>query len=64
VRELPYSIADVELVEDVELQEALQGPAMNAVLQVRGSLLLLLMAGWLEEENGVTEAASAAYAAS
>jgi hypothetical protein len=35
VRELPYSIADVELLEDVEALEALQGAAMNAAMQVR-----------------------------
>jgi hypothetical protein len=35
VRELPYSIADVELLEDVEALEAVQGAAMNAAVQVR-----------------------------
>jgi hypothetical protein len=40
VRELPYSVADVELLEDAELLEALQGAASNAVMQVRGAAAL------------------------
>jgi hypothetical protein len=52
VRELPYSIADVELLEDVEALEALQGPALAAAMQVvggggRGCLHGADMACWL-----------------
>ncbi|WIA38615.1 hypothetical protein OEZ86_001925 [Tetradesmus obliquus] len=36
VRELPYSVADVELLEDAELADDLQGAAMTAVLQAAG----------------------------
>jgi len=33
-QELPFSIADVELYEDVELLETFQQPALSAVMQV------------------------------
>jgi hypothetical protein len=52
VRELPYSIADVELLEDVEALEALQGPALAAAMQVGWQGLPArhrcgLLAGWM-----------------
>ncbi len=34
VQELPYSVADVEVLEDAELLEAASQPAMAAVMQV------------------------------
>ena len=44
VQELPYSVADVELFEDVEILEGFSQPALTAVMQV-GLLYLVML--WL-----------------